>query len=80
MIIIKGGFIMYSILIKLTNTSADRYKFLTNIDGSVYTADTLEAVQTKVAELLNDYTLGTIKVVKNCIITNSITVEEVEIQ
>jgi len=79
MIIIKGGFIMYSILIKLTNTSADRYKFLTNIDGSVYTADTLEAVQAKVAELLNDYTLGTIKVVKNCIITNSITVEEVEI-
>ena len=71
---------MYSILIKLTNTSADRYKFLTNIDGSVYTADTLEAVQAKVAELLNDYTLGTIKVVKNCIITNSITVEEVEIQ
>ena len=71
---------MYSILIKLTNTSADRYKFLTNIDGSVYTADTLEAVQAKVAELLNDYTLGTIKVVKNCIITNSITIEEVEIQ
>lgn len=71
---------MYSILIKLTNTSADRYKFLTNIDGSVYTADTLEAVQAKVAELLNDYTLGTIKVVKNCIITNNITVEEVEIQ
>ena len=70
---------MYSILIKLTNTSADRYKFLTNSDGSVYTADTLEEVQTKVAELLNDYTLGTIKVVKNCIITNSITVEEVEI-
>lgn len=70
---------MYSILIKLTNTSADRYKFLTNTDGSVYTADTLETVQAKVAELLNDYTLGTIKVVKNCIITNSITVEEVEI-
>jgi hypothetical protein len=70
---------MYSILIKLTNTSADRYKFLTNSDGSVYTADTLEEVQTKVAELLSDYTLGTIKVVKNCIITNSITVEEVEI-
>lgn len=70
---------MYSILIKLTNTSADRYKFLTNSDGSVYTANTLEEVQTKVAELLNDYTLGTIKVVKNCIITNSITVEEVEI-
>lgn len=70
---------MYSILIKLTNTSADRYKFLTNSDGSVYTADTLEEVQAKVAELLSDYTLGTIKVVKNCIITNSITVEEVEI-
>lgn len=70
---------MYSILIKLTNTSADRYKFLTNSDGSVYTANTLEEIQAKVAELLSDYTLGTIKVVKNCIITNSITVEEVEI-
>jgi hypothetical protein len=71
---------MYSILIKLTNTSADRYKFLTNADGTVYTADTLEEIQTKVAELLNDYTLGTIKVVKNCIITNEITVQEVENQ
>ena len=70
---------MYSILIKIPNTSVDRYKFLLNQDGSIYTADTHEAIQAKVVELLSDYTLGMIKVVKNCIITSEITVEEVEI-
>lgn len=67
---------MYSILIKIPNTSVDRYKFLLNQDGSIYTEDTLEAIQTKVTELLNDYTLSMIKVIKNCVITNDITVEE----
>lgn len=67
---------MYSILIKIPNTSVDRYKFLLNQDGSIYTEDTLEAIQTKVTELLNDYTLGMIKVIKNCVITNDITIEE----
>ncbi len=69
---------MYSILIKLTNTSADRYKYYVNDNGDVYTADTIEEVQTKVAELLNDYTLGMIKVIKNCIITNEITVVNIQ--
>ena len=70
---------MYSILIKIPNTSVDRYKFLLNQDGSIYTENTLEAIQTKVVELLNEYTLGMIKVVKNCVITSEITVEEVEV-
>ena len=70
---------MYSILLKLTNTTADRYKYLTNDNGNIYTADTLAEVQTKVEELLNENLLSNIKVVKNCIITSSITVEEVEI-
>ena len=70
---------MYSILLKLTNTTADRYKYLTDNNGNIYTADTLAEVQTKVEELLNENLLSNIKVVKNCIITSSITVEEVEI-
>ena len=70
---------MYSILLKLTNTTADRYKYLLNDNDEVYVADTLAEVETKVQELLNDYLLSNIKVVKNCIITSTITVEEVEI-
>lgn len=70
---------MYSILLKLTNTTADRYKYLTDDNGNIYTADTLAEVQTKVEELLNENLLSNIKVIKNCIITSSITVEEVEI-
>ncbi len=71
---------MYSILLKLTNSTVDRYKYLTNSDGSIYVEDDILNVQAKVVELLNDYTLGTIKVVKNCIITNDVTVQEVEQQ
>ncbi len=70
---------MYSILLKLTNTTADRYKYLTDANGNIYTADTLAEVQTKVEELLNENLLSNIKVVKNCIITSTIIVEEVEI-
>lgn len=70
---------MYSILLKLTNTTADRYKYLTDDNDEIYVADTLAEVETKVQELLNDYLLSNIKVVKNCIITSTITVEEVEI-
>lgn len=70
---------MYSILLKLTNTTADRYKYLTDDNDEIYVADTLAEVETKVQELLNDYLLSNIKVVKNCIITSTITVEEVEV-
>ena len=70
---------MYSILIKTATSSQVKWKFLTNQDGTVYTADDLTNVQTKVVELLNSYLLSDIKVVKNCIITSSITIEEVEV-
>ena len=70
---------MYSILLKVTISTADRWKYLTNTDGSVYTENDLSNVQAKVAELLVDTVLGNIKVVKNCVITSSITVEEVEV-
>ena len=69
---------MYSILLKLQNSTADRWKYLTNSDGSVYIASTLAEVETKIGELLVDYVLGSIKVVKNCIITNTISVIEQE--
>lgn len=70
---------MYSILLKVTTSTAERWKYLTNSDGSIYVEDDLLNVQTKVGELLQDTILGNIKVVKNCIITSSITIEEVEI-
>ncbi len=69
---------MYSILLKVSTSTAERWKYLQNSDGTVYTEDSLENVQTKVAELMQDNFLSNIKVVKNCIITSSITVEEVE--
>lgn len=69
---------MYSILIKVTTSSAIKWKFLTDDQGVIYTANDLETVQTKVVELLNTYLLSEIKVVKNCVITSSITIEEVE--
>ena len=71
---------MYSILLKLTNstsTTADKWKFY-SVNNEIYTANSLEDVQTKVVELLNENLLSNIKVVKNCIVTNEITVEEVE--
>lgn len=66
---------MYSILI-LSNS---KYTYYLNSDGSVYTADDLTTVGSKVADLLSTYTLSQLKVVKNCTITNAITVEEVTI-
>ena len=72
---------MYSILLKLTTStsaSADKWKFYT-VDGVIYTANDLETIQNKVVELLADNFLSNIKVVKNCVITNEVTVEEVEV-
>lgn len=68
---------MYSILLKLTNTTNDRWKFLTNSEGEVYVADTIEEIEAKIVELLQTTPLNQIKVVRNCIITNEVTVEEV---
>lgn len=69
---------MYSILIKVITSSGNRYKYYTNNDGSVYEESDLLLVQEKVAELLNDNLLSSIVVVKNCTITNAITIEETE--
>ena len=68
---------MYSILLKLTNTTADRWKYYLTDEGDVYVANDIVEVQTKVAELLQTIPLNQIKVVRNCTITNEITVEEV---
>lgn len=65
---------MYSILIL---KSATTYQYYLDPDtGEQYKAATLGDVQDKVAELLKDYTLGRLVVVKNCIITANIVVEE----
>lgn len=69
---------MYSILLKLQNSTADRWKYLTNSDGSVYIESDLAQVEAKISELLNTYTLNSIRVVKNCVITNAITIVEQE--
>ena len=68
---------MYSIIIKLKtsdsccsmNTSnslaKDRWKYLTNSDGSIYKEDDVEKVKQKCLELLDTYPLSSIKVVQN---------------
>lgn len=67
---------MYSILIKTSSTS-DKYSYYLKSDGGIYTTDDLTVLGTKVAELLNTYTLGQIVPIKNCTITNNITIAEV---
>lgn len=64
---------MYSILIKNDNT---RWCFLTNADGSQYIAETIVSVQEKVKEMAKTTPLNEIIVVKNCTITEAITVVE----
>ena len=68
---------MYSILLKLTNTTADRWKYYLTDEGEVYVANDIVEVQTKVVELLQTTPLNQIKVVRNCTITNEVTIEEV---
>ena len=69
---------MYSILLKVTGSSTTKWKFLTDSEGVIYVENDLSAVQDKVVELLDSYLLSDIKVIKNCVITSSITIEEVE--
>jgi hypothetical protein len=66
---------MYSILIQ-SGTNTGKWTYYCLSDGTVYSVNTLAEVGEKVAELLNDHLLSAIKVVKNCTITNNITVEE----
>lgn len=70
---------MYSILLKVATSSSIKWKFLTDNEGVIYVENDLENVQAKVVELLNSYLLSDIKVIKNCTITSSITIEEVEV-
>ena len=56
---------MYSILLKVTTSSSDRWKYLYNDDGSLYQDDDLDRVRQKVIELLSDHVLSAIKVVAN---------------
>lgn len=69
---------MYSILLKVATSSSVKWKFLTDSEGVIYVENDLENVQAKVVELLDSYLLSDIKVIKNCTITSSITIEEVE--
>lgn len=64
---------MYSVLLLNEN---DKWKFLKNTDGSQYIADSLLDVQEKVKEVAKTIGLEEIVVVKNCIITEDITVKE----
>ena len=70
---------MYSILLKVTTSTSDRWKYLLNNDGSVYTESDMNKVQLKVTELMETNLLSNIKVIKNCIITSNITIEEVDV-
>lgn len=56
---------MYSILLKVTTCSSDRWKYLQNDDGSIYQEEDLEKVRLKVIQLLSDNVLSSIKVVAN---------------
>lgn len=70
---------MYSILIKLENNTAERWKYLTDSEGEIAVYNDLADVQVAVEELLQTKILSHIRVVKNCTITNNITIEEVEV-
>ena len=67
---------MYSILIR-NGVASDKYSYYLKNDGAIYTTDDLTILGEKVAELLNTYTLGQIVPIKNCVITNNITIKEV---
>lgn len=68
---------MYSILLKLINCRSVRWQYLKNDDGTVYVEDDLLKVQDKVRELLKTRLLSDIQVIKNYIITEDVTIEEV---
>ena len=70
---------MYSILVRIENITAERWKYLTDSEGEIAVYNTLQDAQTAVEGLLQTKILSHIKVVKNCTITDNITIEEVEI-
>ena len=66
---------MYSILIQ-TSINSGKYSYYLNADGTIYTADDLTTLGTKVGELLENYVLGQIVPIKNCIIQKNIVITE----
>lgn len=70
---------MYSILVRVENITAERWKYLTDSEGEIAVYNTLQDTQTAVETLLQTKILSHIKVVKNCTITDNVTIEEVEV-
>ena len=64
---------MYSILVLFDN---GKWCYLKDEDDAKYVAATLQEVQAKVKELARIYPLNELRVVKNCTITEDITVTE----
>ncbi len=64
---------MYSILLV---KNSNGYSYYLNKDNTVYKAETIEAVQDKVKELVQTTPLNKIVVVKNCVIEPTMTVTE----
>lgn len=67
---------MYSILIKVRSDKYTRWKYYLNEDGSIFVAETIEGVQTKMNELAQEYMLTDLQVVKNFTITEAIDIIE----
>lgn len=68
---------MYSILIKVRSDKYTRWKYYLNEDGSIFVAETIEGVQTKMNELVaQKYMVTDLQVVKNFTITETIDIVE----
>lgn len=68
---------MYSILIKVRSDKYTRWKYYLNEDGSIFVAETIEGVQTKMNELVaQKYMVTDLQVVKNFTITEAIDIVE----
>lgn len=68
---------MYSILIRVRSDKYSRWKYYLNADGSIFVAETIEGVQTKMNELVaQKYMVTDLQVVKNFTITEAIDIVE----
>lgn len=67
---------MYSILIKVRSDKYTRWKYYLNADNSIFVAETIEDVQLKMNELIQEYLLSDLQVVKNFTLNEDLTIEE----
>ena len=67
---------MYSILIKVRSDKYTRWKYYLNADNSIFVAETIEGVQLKMNELMQEYLLSDLQVVKNFTLNEDLTIEE----